>query len=55
MVIQVAFNRVAATRLTQRTTHSVFAAILLTAEAVLQLCGAAVGGVRDTACQGKTG
>ena len=55
MVIQVAFNGVAAARLTQRTAHSVFAAVLLTAEAVLQFGGAAVGGVCDTARQSQTG
>ena len=55
VVVQVAFDGVAATRLTQRTAHGAFAAVLFAAEAVLQLCGATVGGVRDTACQGKTG
>ena len=55
VVVQVAFDGVAATRLTQRTAHSVFAAVLLAAEAVLQFGGAAVGGVRDTARQSQTG
>ena len=55
VVVQVAFDGVAATRLTQRAAHGAFATVLFAAEAVLQLGGAAVGGVRNTACQGKTG
>ena len=54
MVVQVAFDGVAATRLTQRAAHGAFATVLFAAEAVLQLGRAAVGGVRDTARQGKT-
>ena len=55
VVIQVAFDGVAAARLTQRTTYGAFAAVLFAAEAVLQFGGAAVGGVRDTARQSQTG
>ena len=53
VVVQVAFDSVAATRLTQRATHGAFAAVFLAAEAVLQLGGATVGGVCNTARQGK--